>query len=117
MNGESDHQQPEHQHVPDRLLERAATVLKTAGAFERLRLLECLRDGEACVTGLAEHLGQQVTTTSNQLQALARAGLVVKRKENRHRYYRLANPRVAHLVEVAVAHARSQYQEGASGSD
>ncbi len=108
MGGRFAHKQPRHGHVPDKLLVRAASLFRAAGSFERLRLLECLQDGEACVTGLAEHLGQRVTTTSNQLQALAREGLVAKRKSERHRYYRLADPRVAQLLELVLDHVRHQ---------
>ena len=54
-----------HDHASTVELERAAAMLKAAGDPERLRLLECLREGEACVSGLAEHLDQAVTTTSN----------------------------------------------------
>ena len=53
-----EHAVPDHGgHVSVAVLERAAAMFKAAGSPERLRLLECLRAGEACVTGLAEHLG------------------------------------------------------------
>ena len=101
------HTLPEHrEHVSDALLDRAATMLRAAGSPERLRLLECLREGEACVTGLAEHLGEAVTTTSNRLQLLAREGLVTRRREERHQYYRLADEHVVKLLELAFEHAR-----------
>lgn len=103
----SQHTLPEHEeHVSDAVLNRAATMLKAAASPERLRLLECLREGEACVTGLAEHLGEAVTTTSNRLQLLAREGLVTRRREERHHYYRLADQHVVELLELALEHAR-----------
>lgn len=85
-------------------------MLKAAGDVERLRLLECLRGGEACVTGLAEHLGAAVTTTSNRLQTLARAGLVVRRRQDRHQYYSLADDHVVQLLEMVIAHARHSHE-------
>lgn len=101
------HVSPKHsQHVSDALLRRAATMLKAASSPERLRLLECLREGEACVSGLAEHLGEAVTTTSNRLQLLAREGLVARRREERHQYYRLADEHVTKLLDVVLEHAR-----------
>jgi ArsR family transcriptional regulator len=84
-------------------------MLKAAGDPERLRLLECLRKGEACVSGLAEHLDAAVTTTSNRLQMLARVGLVVRRREDRHQYYSLADDHVAQLLDMAFAHAHHSY--------
>ena len=102
-----DHVVPSHDsHVSDALLEKTAAMFKAVGAPDRLRLLECLRAGEACVTGLAEHLGVNVTTTSNRLQHLAREGLVTRRREDRHHYYRLADGHVEKLLDVAIEHAR-----------
>jgi DNA-binding transcriptional ArsR family regulator len=101
-----EHTTPKHrEHVPDAVLKRAASMLKAAGSPERLRLLECLREGEFCVTGLAEHLGEAVTTTSNRLQLLAREGLVTRRREERHQYYRLADAHVVELLDLALVHA------------
>lgn len=101
------HASPQHEeHVSDAVLARAATMLKAASSPERLRLLECLREGEACVTGLAEHLGEAVTTTSGRLQLLARGGLVVARREERHQYYRLADAHVVEFLDMVLAHAR-----------
>lgn len=103
----SSHKSPRHEeHVSEAVLERAAAMLKAAGSPERLRLLECLRDGEACVSGLAEHLGDAVTTTSSRLQVLAREKLVVRRRDERHQYYRLADEHVEKLLEFALDHAR-----------
>ena len=93
-------------HLSDKIIERAAAMLKAAGSPDRLRLLECLREGEACVTGLAEHLNQAVTTTSNRLQVLSREGLVVHRRDDKHRYYRLADDHVTRLLDLALAHAQ-----------
>lgn len=101
------HKRPRHTyHVSDAVLVRAAAMLKAAGSPDRLRLLECLREGEACVSGLAEHLNQAVTTTSNRLQVLSREGLVIHRRDDRHRYYRLADEHVAQLLDLALAHAQ-----------
>lgn len=85
-------------------------MLKAAASAERLRLLECLLEGELCVTGLAKHLGEAVTTTSNRLQQLAREGLVSRRREERHHYYRLADDHVVQLLEFVLEHARHSHE-------
>jgi ArsR family transcriptional regulator len=101
----SAHTSPQHEHVTDVVLARAARMFAAVAHPERLRLLECLREGEACVSGLAEHLSEAVTTTSNRLQTLARAGLVIKRRQDRHQYYRLADEHVVRLLDLALEHA------------
>lgn len=101
------HIAPEHDdhHVPDAVLERVAKMFAAVANPDRLRLLECLRTGEACVSGLAEHLGEPVTTTSNRLQTLARGGLVVRRRQDRHQFYSLADEHVVRLLDMALEHA------------
>ena len=107
------HEVPAHSaHVSDDVLERAAAMLKAAGSPDRLRLLECLRGGEACVTGLAEHLGEAVTTTSNRLRILAQEGLVVRRRQERHQYYRLADGCTERLMNLVLDHARGVCEGG-----
>ena len=49
--------------------------------------------------------GEAVTTTSNRLQVLVRQGLIVHRRDDRHRYYRLADEHVIQLLDLAFAHA------------
>ncbi len=92
-------------HVPDDVLARVAKIFSAAANPDRLRLLECLRAGEACVSGLAEHLGEPITTTSNRLQTLARGGLVTRRRQDRHQFYSLADEHVVRLLDMALEHA------------
>lgn len=101
----ADHTTPKHdEHVADAVLERVARMFAAVANPDRLRLLECLREGEACVSGLAEHLDQPVSTISNRLQTLARGGLVVRRREDRHQFYRLADEHVVRLLDMAFEH-------------
>jgi DNA-binding transcriptional ArsR family regulator len=57
----------------------------------RRRLLELLVGTERSAGSLAEHFGVTRSAISQHLGVLARAGLVVARRDGRHRYYRL-NP-------------------------
>lgn len=102
----ADHRAPaDEHHVSDAVLARAAEMFAAVANPDRLRLLECLRAGEACVSGLAEHLDEPITTTSNRLRTLARAGLVSRRREERHQYYSLADEHVVRLLDLALEHA------------
>ncbi|MBC7226109.1 MAG: helix-turn-helix transcriptional regulator [Thermoflexales bacterium] len=65
----------------------------------RLRILDILRRGEACVCHLQAALGAPQPYVSQQLRVLREAGVISQRREGLFVYYRLADPRVAHLLE------------------
>lgn len=66
----------------------------------RLRLLHALvRDGELCVTGLADTVGMKPQAVSNQLQRLVDRGILGTRREGSNIFYRVVDPCVAVLLE------------------
>ncbi|QIP87260.1 helix-turn-helix transcriptional regulator [Streptomyces sp. Tu 2975] len=65
-----------------------------------------LLDGRAWTAGeLARHGGVAPSTASEHLGKLVAGGLLSEQRQGRHRYVRLADDRVAHLVEELAAHA------------
>lgn len=67
----------------------------------RCRILLALDDGRALpATRLAAEAGVSAATASNHLRRLTDAGLLAVETTGRHRYYRLAGPDVAELIEV-----------------
>jgi DNA-binding transcriptional ArsR family regulator len=65
----------------------------------RIRLLDRLRDGEASVQELAEQLEMSQQNASKHLTLLADGGVLVRRKEGTHVYYRIADDGVFTLCE------------------
>jgi DNA-binding transcriptional ArsR family regulator len=64
-----------------------------------------LLDGRAWTASeLAAHAGVAASTTSEHLTRLTEGGLLVQRRQGRHRYVQLAGPRVAQLLEDLSAH-------------
>src|SRR5215831_3877435 len=78
-------------------LARVGTALSSA---TRLEFLELLAQGERSVDQLATLTGVSVANTSQHLQKLRQAGLVLGRKEGQYVFYRLAGDRVVGLVEI-----------------
>jgi DNA-binding transcriptional ArsR family regulator len=78
----------------------AAVVAEPA----RARMLGALMDGRALTaTELALEGGVAPSTASSHLARLAGAGLVALARQGRHRYFRLAGPEVAELLERLMA--------------
>src|SRR6266704_3020120 len=75
-----------------------ASVLADPG---RCRVLAALGDGRALPASmLAAEAGVAPSTASEHLSKLVRAGLLTVERHSRHRYFRLAGPDVADLLEA-----------------
>jgi len=90
-------------------LERAVRLFRALGDEARLRTLDLLVTGEACVSELASSTGERVSTVSHRLRLLRSEGLVTRRREGRHIYYALADHHVLELVENALQHASESH--------
>ncbi|MEV6432321.1 winged helix-turn-helix domain-containing protein [Nocardia sp. NPDC051463] len=74
---------------------------------DRTRADMCLAmiDGRAWTAGeLARHAGVAASTATEHLNRLLDGGLLIERRQGRHRYVQLANPQVAELLEAMVTH-------------
>ena len=67
----------------------------------RLRIVELLLAGEKNVSELVVILGQPQSRVSNHLACLRWCGYVDSRRDGKFVYYRVADPRIRQLVELA----------------
>lgn len=95
--------------MPDRSLKAVVELLKAVAHPLRLRVLGLLAGGELCVCQVAEVLQVPVSSVSEALRELRRAGFVVERKDGRWVHVSLAPDRTP-LVE-ALAQAASELPE------
>jgi len=66
----------------------------------RLRLLHALvREGELCVTGLADAVDMKPQAVSNQLQRLVDRGILGSRRDGNNVYYRIVDPCVPVMLD------------------
>lgn len=77
----------------------ASSWFKALAHPERLRLLDALRSGDACVCHLEALLGRPQAYVSQQLAVLRAAGLIRDRKEGQRVYYTIVDARVRPLLE------------------
>lgn len=115
----------EHLPVPADIAD-TADVFSLLGDPRRLTLLLALLDGELCVHDLAAVTGQSESSTSHSLKLLRAHRVVAPRRDGRRVFYRLDDPHVRMLLDLAVHHAshstmehpeRSGTAEGRAGSD
>lgn len=75
-----------------------AKLFRALGDPTRLRLLEFVLHEERSVSDCVTHVGLAQSRVSTHLACLADCGFVVVRRDGRHGYYRVVDPRVAQLV-------------------
>lgn len=88
----------------------AAKVASLVGEPARANMLAALMDGRALTaTELAIEAGVSPATASGHLGKLCRARLLIPAAQGRHRYFRLASPEIARMLEsiMVVAAASS----------
>jgi rhodanese-related sulfurtransferase/DNA-binding transcriptional ArsR family regulator len=96
------------------LYQAFAEVAKALAHGHRLQLLEHLAQGERAVEDLAARTGLSMANSSQHLQHLHRAGLVMARRDGKRRLYRLSSNGVVRLIAglrgVAEAHHAGSQQ-------
>lgn len=86
-------------NVKQELFVQFARIGKALSSPQRLEFIEYLAQGERSVEALAQVAGQSIANTSQHLQQLRQAGLVVARKEGQRVYYSLSGYDVAALLD------------------
>jgi DNA-binding transcriptional ArsR family regulator len=94
--------------LPDDLAELIARRFRALGDPLRVRILDLLRDQELSVTELAQQLGAGQQNVSKHLAVLTDAGMLARRKDGTHVYYRIADEGVFQLCEQVCGSLQTQ---------
>ena len=94
--------------LPDDLVELIARRFRLLGEPMRIRLLDRLRDGEATVGELAHALDASQQNVSKHLTVLAESGILGRRKDGNHVYYRIVDEGVFALCDQVCGTLRKQ---------
>lgn len=99
---------PDRPELAGRALIDQAQAARLEGVFKvlangtRLRLLHALvRKDQMCVSDLAAEVGMRPQAVSNQLQRLVDKGIVATRREGNRIWYRVLDPCVVQLLDLA----------------
>jgi DNA-binding transcriptional ArsR family regulator len=94
--------------LPNDLVELIARRFRVLGEPMRIKLLDRLRKGEATVNELTEVLDASQQNISKHLAVLADVGIVARRKQGTHVYYRIADEGVFALCEQVCGSVEQQ---------
>jgi ArsR family transcriptional regulator len=93
---------PEHSGLnkPEEVFEKAAELFKVMSAPMRLKIINCLCDGEQNVSYLLSCIPTTQPNMSQHLNTLFKAGVVSKRRDGVQVFYRIANERVVQVCKA-----------------
>jgi len=94
--------------LPDDLVELIARRFRVLGEPMRIKLLDRLREGEASVNELSEALAASQQNVSKHLTVLAEVGILGRRKQGTHVYYRIVDEGVFALCEQVCGSVQEQ---------
>lgn len=84
----------------DQALELVSRRFAVLAEPMRLRLVQALYDGEQNVSWLVEATGGTQANISRHLQTLTAAGVLGRRKDGLHVYYRITDPTIPKLCTL-----------------
>jgi ArsR family transcriptional regulator len=87
--------------MPLQLANFKAEFFKALAHPIRIRILDCLRDGEKGVNELSEILQIEPANVSQQLAVLRFRNIVTGRKSGSNVFYSVTDPKLFRLLEVA----------------
>lgn len=99
---------PEHEPVPEELMERVVARFRALSDANRLRLLELIVAGERSVNELAEAAGLTQANTSKHLQVLCSVGFITRRKDGTRIFYAIANETPNLLCDIVCREVKDQ---------
>ena len=93
---------------PEEVFEKAAELFKVMSAPMRLKIINCLCDGEQNVSYLLSYIPTTQPNMSQHLNTLFKAGVVAKRREGVQMFYRIANERVVQVCKAVCSQVENK---------
>jgi len=100
-------------HLTPKTIGKIAERFRLLGEVTRLKLLSELREEEFSVSELVKLTKLSQPNVSRQLQALAKGGILTRRKDGLVVYYRISDPRVLELCKLVCDSLEEHHQNEA----
>jgi len=97
--------------MEDRVLELKAEILKVLAQHTRLKILECLRDGEKCICEIVPTINGEQSNISRHISLMQRSHLVTTRKDGVRVMVNVKDPKVFEILDKVSAILKSQMKE------
>jgi len=85
--------------MDERVLEMKAEVLKVLAQPTRLKILECLRNGEKCICEIVPALNGEQSNISRHISLMQKSHLVTTRKDGVKVMVKVSDPKVFEILD------------------
>lgn len=75
-------------------------IFKALADPTRLKILECVKNGEKCICAIIPRTGKSQPNVSQHLKVLKTAGLVDERKEGTNTFVRVNGDRIYQIIDM-----------------
>jgi ArsR family transcriptional regulator len=97
--------------MDDRVIEMKAEVLKVLAQPTRLKILECLRNGEKCICEIVPALNGEQSNISRHISLMQKSHLVTTRKDGVKVMVNVRDPKVFEILDKVSAILKNQMRE------
>ena len=95
----------------ERILELKAEVLKTLAQPTRLKILDCLRNGEKCICEIVPAINGEQSNISRHISLMQKSNLVTTRKDGVKVMVRVRDPKIFEILDSVSLLLKKQIQE------
>ena len=85
--------------MEDRVLELKSEILKALAQPTRMKILECLRDGEKCICEIVPAINGEQSNISRHISLMQKTHLVSTRKEGVRVMVKVSDPKVFAILD------------------
>ncbi len=85
--------------MEDKILDMKAEVLKVLAQPTRLKILECLRNGEKCICEIVPEINGEQSNVSRHISLMQKSHLVTTRRDGVKVMVKVSDPRVFEILD------------------
>jgi len=97
--------------MEEKAIELKAEVLKAMAQPTRLKILECLREGEKCICEIVPVINGEQSNISRHISLMQKSHLVNTRKDGVKVMVKVSDPKIFNILDQVSAILKSQMSE------
>ncbi len=97
--------------MEEKVLELKAEILKALAQPTRMKILECLRDGEKCICEIVPAINGEQSNISRHISLMQKSHLVTTRKDGVKVMVKVRDPKIFEILDSVSLLLKKQIQE------
>ncbi len=97
--------------MEEKVIELKAEILKALAQPTRLKILECLREGEKCICEIVPAINGEQSNVSRHISMMQKSHLVSTRKDGVRVMVKVRDPKVFEILDKVSAILKNQMKE------